>query len=273
MAKNRFRRRTSWKQILSLVLGALVIFGCVFGAVSLFGNTKKDIKASAFVVGGLDDQGEYIEQTNTIFTEKLIECQGLEIVPGIKSKSTYRVFLYDHNKNFMEATDELVGNYKLTNTAVRYCRIMITPSSEDGEEVEISFFDVRKYVKEFDIKVNKKQSFVVRDYFVADKADKVALQDLTYESKDGYGVSKLVSIDGVDELKIVYESAQPESMEIMFFKSADSLTEGSGTTYEFISTVETDTTSTEVTVTVPEGATHMIVNYKLGERFAIYAAD
>ena len=274
--RNFLKKRVSWKQIICFTVSILLICGCAFGAVALFGKDTRSISPSAFSVGGLDEQGEYVARKNALFTEDLIECQGLEITPNIKCESTYRVYLYDHNKELIEATDMLAGNYKLTDTSVQYCRIMIVPAaSEEDEDFVLTFLDKWTYASQLDIRVNRKQSFEVVNYFEAEKIDKVASYNaetsvLEYVVKDGYGASKVANIEGVASLKVVFESAQPKALDLMFYK--ESVSEGA-TVYEYVATETTATTSTEATVTVPEGATHMVVNYVLTEDFAIYSAN
>ena len=278
MARTRkfFKRRVSWKQIICVGVSILLLVGCAFGAATLFGRDTKKVSPNVFSIGGLDEVGEYVAQKNTLFTEDLIECQGLEITPDIKCESTYRVYLYDHNKELIEATDMLAGNYKLTNTAVQYCRIMIVPAAaEENEDFEITLLDKWTYASQLDIRVNRKQSFEVVNYFEAEKIDKVASYNaetnvLEYVEKDGYGASKLADIEGVAALKVVFESAQPKALDLLFYK--ESVAEGT-TVYEYVATETTATTSTEATVTIPEGATHMVVNYVLTEDFAIYSAN
>lgn len=271
--RNYNRRRMSAKQILSLVLGVFLIVGCVAGGAALFGSEKTSVSSTAFTVGGLDDAGEYLDQKTTIFTDKLIECQGLEITPNVKNTSTYKVFLYDSNKEFIEATEAYNGVYKLTRTDVQYCRIMITPADSAEEDFVINFWEVWDYANDIEIKVNRKQDFQIKNYFESDKADKIASYDadsniLVYITKDGYGASKLANVEGVTELEIAFESAQPEVLEILFFTETAA---GENTVYEYVSTVKTGTDSTVATVTIPSGATHMVVNYDLTEDFAIHA--
>lgn len=265
---NNYNRRWSAKKIISLVLGVLILMGCAVGGYTLFGSDTRSVSPTVFSVGGLDNDGEYVEQKNTIFTEDLIECQGLEITPDVKCTSTYRVYLYGHDKELISSTDVLSGNYKLTDTAVQYCRIMIIPADSNEEDYVIGYFDVFGIANEYDITVNRKQSFEIKNYFEADKVDKVANTDLEYVSKPGYGASKLVSVSGVEKLAVIFDSAQPEALEILFFTEDIS---GEEAVYTYVSTVITGTESTVATVTVPDGATHMIVNYDLTEDFEINA--
>ncbi len=267
-SNNNYRKRFSWKKFISISLAALLVMGVAVGGFTLFGSDTRSVSPTVFSVGGLDKDGEYVEQKNTIFTEDLIECQGLEITPDVKCTSTYKVYLYGHDKELISSTDVLSGNYKLTNTAVQYCRIMIIPADSNEEDYTIGFFDVFGIANQYDITVNRKQSFEIKNYFEADKADKVANTDLEYVAKPGYGASKLVSVSGVDELSVIFDSAQPEALEILFFTEDIS---GEEAVYTYVSTVITGTESTVATVTVPEGATHMIVNYELTEDFEINA--
>lgn len=274
MARNYInRKRVSWKKVVSLVLGVLIIVGVVAGGAMIFSSDTRSISPTAFSVGGLDESGEYVAQENTIFTEDLIECQGLEITPDVKSTCTYKVYLYDHNKELIEVTEALAGTYKLKNTAVQYCRIMITPENSGEEDYTIGFFEVYSIANQLEITVNRKQNFEVHNYFEADKADKVAAYDtetnlLVYVAKEGYGVSKLANVEDIEELAVTFESAQPKALEVLFFTETVGEEE---VTYEYVSTVTTGTDSTETTVTVPEGATHMVVNYQLNEDFVINA--
>lgn len=272
MARNYGGRKMSAKKILSIVLGAVILLGTLGGAALLFGSETREIPSSAFSVGGLDDSGEYVEQVNTIFTEDLIECQGLEITPDVKNTSTYVVYLYDADKQFIESSGSLSRSYKLTRTDVRYCRVMIVPEKSLEEDFEIKFWDVWDYANDINIKVNRKQHFEMKNYFEEDKLDKVASYDsetntLTYIAKEGFGASKIMSVEDASTLRVELESAQPEKLQLIFY------TEGvveDEIVYTYVSTLETTTESTVQEITVPEGATHMVVNYDLTEDFAIY---
>ena len=266
MARYNYRRRMSTKQLISLILGILLTMGCVFGAVNFFGADTRTISPSAFSVGGLNASGEYVDQESTIFTEDLIECQGLTITPDLKTTSYYKVFLYGHDKQFIESTEALRSIYKLTNTSAQYCRIVIYPQNTTEDDATLNFFDIWGVAKEFKIEVNRKQSFKVKDYFEPAKTNKVATSVYgEYVEKNGYGASKMANIEGLTELTVLYDFAQPEAIEILFFTEV----EGEEVTYTYVSTVTTEVESTVETVTIPSGATHMIVNYKLSEGIEI----
>ena len=274
MARNYYRRMSKNK-IISLILGIFIILGTFGASAMLFTSDKKDVPFTAFSVGGLDSQGEYVEAENTLITEKLIECQGLEIKPGLKTTSSYQVYLYDANKEFLEVTNTMHGEYKLTRTDVRYCRIMIIPDEFGDEDFEIKFFDIWNYVNDYSIKVNRKQNFEIKNYFEKDKSGKIASYDastkeLQYVSEEGYGASKIADIVGVKTLKVEFESAQPEKVSLLFFTRSEN---GGEVVYTYVSAIDTNTASTVQTINVPTNATHMIVNYELTERLAIYSAD
>ncbi len=272
--KRVLSKRVSWRDILKVSVAVLLVFGCVFGAIAIFGGSKDTISYGKFSIGALDDRGEYVDDKTAIFTEELIECQGLEIAPKVKCTSTYKVFLYDHNKQLVEATESLAGIYKLTDATVQYCRIMIMPEFED-EDATISIWDIPGIVRQYEMSVNKKQNFVVESFFEKDKADKVASYDastnvLAYVAKDGYGASKLVDISELNGLEISFASAQPKELEIVFYAETDV---SDSVVYEHVTTVVTDTGSTVITVDIPEGATHMVINYVLGEQFTVTEAE
>lgn len=271
--KTILSKRVSWKEVIKIAVSSLFVISCLCGAVAMFGGNKSKVSFDKFSIGALDDQGHYIEDKTAVFTEDLIECQGLEITPKIKCTSSYKVYLYDHNKNLIESTDVLAGNFKLTDTSVQYCRIMIMPEF-DEEDATISIWDIHSIVNQFEISVNKKQNYVVASYFEKDKADKVASYDsstnvLSYVSKTGYGASKMVGISSIEAIEISFASAQPKELEILFYTETEA---NEIVIYEYVSTVITGTDSTVITVDMPEGATHMVINYVLGEQFTVTEA-
>ena len=275
MSKTKRTKRIDWKRTLIVLLVAV---GICAGAVGIFAATSRDtekIGAGAFSIGGLNDQGEYVEQKNTIFTDELIECQGLEITPDFKSTVEYKVFLYSTDKELIEVTDKLSGNYKLNNAMAQYCRIMIIPEGSAKKDFEIGMFEVRSYAKQLTITVNREQNFSLKDYFVADEAKegKVASSasaTLTYVAKEGYGVSKLIDCSTMEAITVKYVgNVQADAVEVLFYTASES---GDTVTYNFVSAETVSGEAVATKVAVPEAATHIVVNYRLGEQFVINQA-
>lgn len=269
-----FKRKIRIKDIAIFIAVTLLIAGCAFAAVSIFGGDTKTVGASAFSVGGLDENGEYIETETSVFTDELIECQGLKIEPDFKSAVSYRVYLYNSAKKLIEVTPIMRSSYKLTNTFAKYCRIMIIPDESTEKDYSIGFFQISGIVKNLEITVNKKQNFTLKNYFNPDddKENSIAINSdgkLGYTDKEDFGCTAVTSVGAVEEFTVTFPgNTQSEGAEILFF-TADS----SGTTYTYVSTVTLDGSETAVTVAVPEGATHFVVNYSLAEELVINQAQ
>ena len=269
MAKYKsYSKRTAFKRTLAIILTCVVLLGCLAASVTLFGSKTKDITGLQFSLGRLDGEGNYVEADDYIFTKNLIECQGLKVEPDLKNTSSYTLYLYDHQKQLTEVIGPSAEDYTLTDTSIQYCRIVVTPEATEEENRKIGYMEKLSLVSLLNITVNRKQDFKVVNYFEADKSDKVADQSLAFVNKEGYGSSKLVSIESVNKLVVSFESAQPTSIEMLFFTK---VVGEDGESYEYVSKVETDTAKTVCDVVVPEGATHMIINYMLGEKFEVNA--
>lgn len=269
MAKYRSNYKSSKiKSTIAIILACVVTLGCLAASISIFGSKQKDITGASFSLGRLDTEGNYAEAEDSIFTKDLIECQGLKVEPDLKNTSTYILYLYNHQKELVKVESSSTKNYTLTDTSIQYCRIVVIPAAPEEENYKIGFAEKYSLVNLLNISVNRKQEFKITNYFEADKDGKVADQNLQFVTKEGFGSSKLVKIEGIDELVVSFGSAQPKAIEILFFTK--SVADGEEN-YTYVSMVTTDTNETVCDVTVPEGATHMIVNYELGEKLEINA--
>ena len=211
-------RNINWKSVVTSVLVSALLLAAVSGLTSLFGRDTKTIPASAFSVGALDENGKYLESELSIFTEDLIECQGLCIEPDFKTEGTYQVFYYGSSKNFIGATeimDAKDGVYSKGNTfeLAQYCRIMITPAvptDDDGKEVEdykIHWYNVHSIASEYTITVDREQKFQLKNLLVSDadmanKWFKVEDGVFTPVAKDGFCSSKMIDVTGMKEITI-----------------------------------------------------------------------
>lgn len=258
---------------IGVVVGILLIVALALGFVTSFNRSTKNIGASAFSIGGLDDNGEYVAQDYTLFTKELIECQGLSIEPDFTSNVSYRVYLYNSDKKLLEASEELTGNYKLTNTFAQYCRIMIIPENAMEKDFSISYFDIRGIVKELDITVNREQKFQLKNYFDTSKENdnKIVVNTdgvITYTEKAGYGYSEAIEIGEVESFVVKFTgNMQSSGAEIIF------ATAGADGEYTYVNAVDVTGEESSSTVSVPEGATHMFVNYKLTDGIVINQAQ
>lgn len=167
---NRKKNKGILAKVLSVVLLIGIVLGLAVGVVKLTELKTKTVSSLAFKVGGLDDTetdelyGKYKERKDAIYTPDAIECQGLTITPDFDSKVKYRIFWYNFKEECCgisgELTEKFLGNVP---DYAKYCRIMIIPNLENGEE--INFWEVAGYAKYLTIKVNRKQVFAPIDYY------------------------------------------------------------------------------------------------------------
>lgn len=163
-----------WKNILSIGLAVLVLFGAV-GAVASFATNDSKPAGAVFKVGGLDPEtGEYIKSKTSIYTEKVVECQGLKVKPEFESDVTYQIFWYNEDEIYFGCTEKTTNPNTVFAGPVpecaKYCRIVIYPSQldEDDKQIkdfEVSVFDVLKITRNLEITVAKKQEFSLINLF------------------------------------------------------------------------------------------------------------
>ena len=219
MKKFKFKIKKEWKSILSAVLVGVLLFGAVSAAVGILNKDTKTISSTAFAVGGINDQGNYVESDGSIYTPELIECQGLTIEPDFEATGSFQVFYYDEDKNFLSATDELKasdGVYNKADTYIlaKYCRIVITPEvpmDDDGnveEDFKIRFYEVVGYADDYTITVNKNQKYSLAKVLKSctDVADILGEglwveADQTFTERDsGFYFFNVVDVEGKDTL-------------------------------------------------------------------------
>lgn len=274
---SRFNRKINWKSILSFVLVGVLLVGAVAGLGSVFGKDTKTISSMAFSVGGINEQGNYVDSETSIYTKDMFECQGLSIEPDFEATGSFKVFYYSENKNFIAATETLNavdGVYSKGNTfaSAKYARIMITPDvpvDEDGEEVDdfkIRFYEATSYASDYSITVSKKQDFKLPNLFVVeeDKIGKLgnfSSDGCNFEEIDGEGCGYVVAdVRGYTDLQFIYKgNSLSTDHSYMFFDEAMHL----------IYAKEQPVGVSVVDVSVPAGAVYLVVNYNVGTEFVI----
>lgn len=162
--KYKSKKRTT--NIISLVLCSLLVFGAVFGAVSLIMNYKDDMKTIhlSFTRGALDNTGKYLKTNASIYTKDAFECKGLTVTLDFDSDITYQIFYYDEFGLFVSASEIYDKSVKanLPENAT-HARIMVIPVWDNNvfaEDRTISAFGVIKYSRQLKISVLKDQSDV-----------------------------------------------------------------------------------------------------------------
>lgn len=155
------RKKRMFKSIISTFLCLALLGGTVFGVTKLLKNDSDtvEIKSSAFAVGGLDEEGKYVENKQTLYTKEMFRCDGLTVDLAKNCTSTYQIFFYDEDGDFIEATEVLSEDFEedIADGAVN-ARVMITPEipeDKTAEDFKINFFTKYSYLKGITITVNK----------------------------------------------------------------------------------------------------------------------
>ena len=156
--KINFKSKSLWKKIGLGVLAGVVLIGAVFGVTALFRKseekTTKEINPT-YAIGGLNEDGTYLETKESIYTKDAFGCQGLNVKLAFDNNISYRIFFYDYDDNFVSATNKLTANYdEDVSIFVKSARIVITPN----EDSKISWYEKSGYAKQLTISVDKEQS-------------------------------------------------------------------------------------------------------------------
>lgn len=162
MAKKKkfnFKSKKTWKQILLITISCILIVGLFAGISAMFREkeepTKETISPSVFSIGGLTDDGRYLETDESIYTKDAISCDGLVITPNFESVVKYQVYFYDEELDFMSKTEMLQDKFSNVPNFARYCRVVITPNDDQ----KISWYEVNGYAKQIKIEVDIEQDF------------------------------------------------------------------------------------------------------------------
>ena len=194
--------------IILLVIGA-VIFGCV----KIFGNETKTISVTEFSVGGLDEFGEFERNDRALITKEMFECRGLTVEPDIESTSTYKIFFYNMDKEFLESTSATSRVYSgEVPVAARYARVMIIPAIPEGEDAErwkIGFFEKFGIANDIEITVDKKQ--YVENLCVKGQSGKnytysTSTRKCVLVDSKSHILSKDISISEIEQIRIVNDT-------------------------------------------------------------------
>ena len=263
----RTRTKAKIKKIICIALAALLILGAVGGAIAIFGNDKRDISVTEFHLGGLDEQGEYLKQENTVYTREFIECQGLTVEPKSECTVSYRIFFYDQYKTFLKATELDDGMYTDVESAAKYCKIVVYPDGYDDKDFKIGFFDVWGYADDIKISVDKKQNFNPVDWFETCLNDEKGHgSGVIVDSKSATESAEVsyvggISCAGYQSFVFIYgDQDSTYSGSVVFFNADE----------EYVSTVNyTVTDNGRTVINVPDEATEMYVNYNNGVEFVI----
>ncbi len=172
----RFKRKISWKRVISLVLGIVIVLGAVGGVMALVKKDTETISSLAFKRGDLDENGKYVESDKAIYTEEAFRFEGLRIEPNFEFKGTFDVYYYDYDGGFLESKNNLNSVYDEDYPPVAYyARVVIHPEISENvteKDFKIKFWEVSKYAKKISITVNKNQEskYDMNNLYIDDNA-------------------------------------------------------------------------------------------------------
>ena len=154
------------------IITILIIVGISLGLVALvsavINNDKKEIYPT-YSYGRLNDIGQWVDTKQSIYTEEMFECIGLEIDLAFESNIYYEVYFYNSDKEYIGRSKKISADYVMEEY-VRYARIVITPNWDliDTDEKEIKWYEkmFNVYSNQLTIKVDKNQvSMCSFDYY------------------------------------------------------------------------------------------------------------
>lgn len=162
--KEKFKsKKRKFRAIISTFLCLALLGGAVFGISKLLKNDSDtvEIKNSAFAVGGLDEEGKYVENKQTLYTKEMFRCDGLTVELDKDCSSTYQIFFYNYFGEFLTSTAVLSEDFdEELETGSVYAKIVVIPEIPEGEKVadfKISFFEKAKYLDGVSITVDNDQ--------------------------------------------------------------------------------------------------------------------
>ena len=135
-------KKANWKKILCAILVCLVGITALGGIATLARDKTKSIGVTAFKRGDLNENGAYVESDQSIYTEEAFNCIGLRVAPDFECNSTFDVYYYDYNGNFIESKLGLSDVYDEDSPLAKTARIVIhpqIPKDTNKKDFKISF--------------------------------------------------------------------------------------------------------------------------------------
>lgn len=161
-------RKGKVQKIVAIVLGLVSVAGAVFGVSALAKYAKEEQKTikPAFSVGGLTEAGVYEETDDMIYTKDAFEAKGLEIKLDFDSNVKYQVFFYDELDKFISCTEVYTESQDISVPLEARARLEVTPiwGADAPLEKEIKWYETAKYANQLEIRVDKRQELLERDF-------------------------------------------------------------------------------------------------------------
>lgn len=174
------------KKIGLIILGVGAVGAVGMGGKALYDYAKNDLQTihPTFEVGGLGDDGKYVNDELSLYTKDSFACEGLSAKLDFDSEISYQFYFYDINDNFISSsevyTEGANANIPLNGA---YARVEITPTND--EDGKISFKERFDYSSQLNLKVSKKAESNVNKKFVSFKGENLQVvnnvSDLVFE--------------------------------------------------------------------------------------------
>lgn len=143
-----------------IVVAFIIVFALLIAIFSRLNGMEstRNLTSSNYSIASISETtGKTIESKQNLATKNMYKLDGAEIKLEDDATVSYKIFFYDTDSEYISASDILTENFDNTEapeTAV-YFRVVITPAQVDGENVELSVFNMSKYASQLLITVNK----------------------------------------------------------------------------------------------------------------------
>lgn len=141
-------KNDKFKWILTAI-GFALIAVLIFSLFSAFNSTQTTTKltTTSYHIGSLDTTtGNIIESKKNIYSN-IEQTKDLDIDLKDNATITYKVAFYDEDEKFISITTSQSTDFDNTNipSTAEYFRVLITPFQIDGEDVEVTIWNLNKY--------------------------------------------------------------------------------------------------------------------------------
>lgn len=157
----RIKMNRKTKRILSIVLGFVLLFGAIALVVNLVKPKNDELKEihPTFEVGGLDENGDFVDTKESLYTKKAIEYNELKVAIDFDANIQYQLFYYDEDDKFVSTSEVFTKGHTEESEETKYVRVLITPVYDKDateEDKEIKWHEVFGYANQLTIstKVN-----------------------------------------------------------------------------------------------------------------------
>ena len=148
------------KQKFTLIAVGFAVFAILIG--SLFGKidslqASRKLTSNDYHVGAVSVESGKVVESKQNFYSDMFELEEAEIKVEEDCTASYRLFFYNEDKAFIEATDVLTQDFDSASTpeGAKYFRVMVTPGLVDGEPVECKFTNINKYISQISVTIDK----------------------------------------------------------------------------------------------------------------------